>query len=42
MLGAFGQEGDDLAADLNRDGVVDFVDLNFVLFTYGSPCLPPG
>jgi hypothetical protein len=38
VLGAFGQSGADLPADLDGDGVVDFTDLNEVLSNFGISC----
>ena len=36
VLFAFGQTGDNLAEDLNRDGIVDDADLLVVLFSFGQ------
>jgi hypothetical protein len=38
VLGAFGQSGADLPADLDGDGVVNFTDLNEVLSNFGISC----
>jgi hypothetical protein len=38
VLFAFGQQGADLAADLNGDAIVDDADLLQVLFAFGEGC----
>jgi hypothetical protein len=38
VLGAFGQTGAGIPADVNGDGVVNFSDLNQVLGAFGADC----
>jgi hypothetical protein len=38
VLFAFGQAGEDMPEDVNRDDIVDDADLLIVLFNFGSGC----
>jgi len=38
VLFAFGQNGSNLSADINHDGIVNDADLLAVLFNFGSGC----